>query len=63
MFAVSKSADLNQLLQGGKLYWAFPFSKGSLILVIRVSPSQKQPSPQHDKQYKGPRVLSESKEP
>jgi len=24
-------ADLNKLVQGGQLYWAFPFSKGSLV--------------------------------
>jgi len=32
MFAISKAAaDLNFLLvQGGQLYWAFPFRKGSL---------------------------------
>jgi len=26
MFSVSKAADLNLLVQGGQLYWAFPFS-------------------------------------
>jgi len=31
---MSKVADLNQLVQGGQLYWAFPFSKGSLLSVI-----------------------------
>ncbi len=30
MFAISKAADLNKLEQGGQLYWAFPFAKGSL---------------------------------
>jgi hypothetical protein len=31
MFALSKAADLKLLLQGGQMYWAFPFGKGSLI--------------------------------
>jgi hypothetical protein len=30
MFALSKAVDLSGLLHGGQLYWAFPFSKGSL---------------------------------
>jgi len=30
MFALSKVADLSELVQGGQLYRAFPFSKGSL---------------------------------
>ena len=30
MIAISKAADLIELIQGGQLYWAFPFSKGSL---------------------------------
>jgi hypothetical protein len=30
MFELSKAADLNLLVQGGHLYWAFHFSKGSL---------------------------------
>jgi hypothetical protein len=30
MFAISKAADLNKLLQGGQPYLAFPFSQGSL---------------------------------
>ncbi len=34
MFALSKAADLN--LQGGQLYWAFPFSNGSLAVVILI---------------------------
>ncbi len=33
-FAISKTADLNQLVQGGQLYRAFPFIKGSLVDVI-----------------------------
>jgi hypothetical protein len=32
MFAISKAADLNQLVHGGQLYRAFPFSKGSLAV-------------------------------
>jgi hypothetical protein len=36
MFAISKAADLNQLVQGGQLYWAFPFSKGSLVWYLRL---------------------------
>jgi hypothetical protein len=31
MFAITKAVDLNWLVQGGQQYWAFPFSKGSLI--------------------------------
>jgi hypothetical protein len=30
MFAISEAADANYLVQGGQLYWALPFSKGSL---------------------------------
>jgi hypothetical protein len=30
-FLLSKVADLNYLIQGGQLYWAFPFSKRSTI--------------------------------
>ncbi len=37
MFAVSKAADLNQLGQGGQLYWTFPFSKVSLVRVLLYS--------------------------
>ncbi len=33
MFELSKVADLNELVQGGQLYCAFPFSKGSLSKV------------------------------
>ncbi len=33
MFALSKAANLIKLGQGGQLYWAFPFSKGSLAKV------------------------------
>ncbi len=33
MFATSKGADLNQLVQGGQPYLAFHFSKGSLAEV------------------------------
>ncbi len=36
MFAVSKAADLNQLVQGGQLYWAIPFNKGSLAPLFQV---------------------------
>jgi hypothetical protein len=32
MFSISKATDLNQLVQGGLLYWAFPFSEGSLLI-------------------------------
>jgi hypothetical protein len=28
IFALPKSGDLNQLSQGGQVYWALPFSKG-----------------------------------
>ncbi len=31
MFAISEAGDLNQLAQGGQLYWASPFSKSSLV--------------------------------
>jgi hypothetical protein len=31
MFSISKAAEQNELVQGGQLYIAFPFSKGSLI--------------------------------
>ncbi len=34
MFAFSKAAVLNSLVQGGQQYWTFPFSKGSLVEVI-----------------------------
>jgi hypothetical protein len=30
MFALSIATDLSKLVQGGQLYRAFPFSKGSL---------------------------------
>ncbi len=33
MFVISKAADLNNLVQGGQLYWAFRFSKGSLHMT------------------------------
>jgi hypothetical protein len=29
--AISKAADLNLSVQGGQLYWFFPFSKDSLV--------------------------------
>ncbi len=32
MLAISKAADLNKLFHGDQLFWAFPFSKGSLVL-------------------------------
>ncbi len=32
-----KAADLNQLVQGGQLYWAFHFSKDSLLNYSKVS--------------------------
>ncbi len=31
MFTTSKAANLNYLVQGGQLYWAFQFSKGSQV--------------------------------
>jgi len=34
MFAISKAAALCWLIQGGQLYRAYPFSKGSLREVI-----------------------------
>ncbi len=34
MFAISKAANLNSLVQGGQLYLAFPFSKGSLSQAL-----------------------------
>ncbi len=30
MIPLSKAAYLNKLLEGGQLYWAFPFSKDSV---------------------------------
>jgi hypothetical protein len=36
MFALSKAADLNYLVQGGQLYWALPFSKVSLSSYLLV---------------------------
>ncbi len=33
MFSLSKAADLNRLVQGGQLYLAITFSKGSLVLL------------------------------
>ncbi len=41
---VSKAADLNWLVQGGQLYWIFPFSEDSLVwrlvgLFLQVMPS------------------------
>jgi hypothetical protein len=27
MFTISEATEFNQLVQGGKLYWAFSFSK------------------------------------
>ncbi len=36
MFAISKAADLNQLVQGGHLYWAFPFSNSSLLSEPKI---------------------------
>jgi len=30
VFSISKAADLNWLVQGGQLYWAFLFCKCSL---------------------------------
>ncbi len=42
MLSISKAKDLNWLIQGGQLYWAFPLNKGSLprhesFLMIRLS--------------------------
>jgi hypothetical protein len=37
MFALSKAANLNQLVQGGQLYRAFPFSKVSLPQPTRLA--------------------------
>ncbi len=34
MFAVSKAAYIDSLVQGSQRYWAFPFSKISLLLVV-----------------------------
>ncbi len=34
MFSILKAADLNDLVEGGQLYWAFPFTKGSLMKFI-----------------------------
>jgi hypothetical protein len=42
MFALSKAADLICLVQGGQLYWAFPFSKGSLLIPKKKSQNYKQ---------------------
>ena len=36
---VVKGADLNQLVQGGQLYWDFPFSKGSLVGAVGMDTS------------------------
>ncbi len=30
---MSKAADLSYLVQGGQLYWAFPFSEDSLFIT------------------------------
>ncbi len=37
MFAISKAADLNWLVQEGHLYWASPFSKGALFKLAATS--------------------------
>jgi len=37
MLAISKEADLNRLVQGGQLYWSFPFSKDSLYQPTNLS--------------------------
>ncbi len=37
MFALSKAADPNQLVHGGQLYWALPFSKTSLVLPLPLA--------------------------
>jgi hypothetical protein len=34
MFVLSKAANLNKLAYEGQLYWAFPFSKGSLYAEV-----------------------------
>ncbi len=31
MFAILKAVALNYLIQGGQLYWSFPFSKSSVM--------------------------------
>jgi len=31
---ISKAADLDYLVQGGQLYTAFPFSKGSVVFTF-----------------------------
>ncbi len=36
MCSISKAADLNYLVQGGQLYRAFPFSKGSLAIHFEL---------------------------
>ncbi len=36
MFAASKADKLNMLVQGGQLYWAFPFRKSSLAEVTNT---------------------------
>jgi hypothetical protein len=33
MFEISKGTKLNKFVHGGQLYWAFPFSKGSLLCL------------------------------
>ncbi len=37
MFVMSKATNLNYLVQGGQLYWAFPFCKGSLVGASQTS--------------------------
>jgi len=38
MFALSKAADIDKLVQGGQLYRGFSFSKGSLSTLTCVLP-------------------------
>jgi hypothetical protein len=33
MFELLEAADINCFVQGGQLYWPFPFSKGSLAIL------------------------------
>ncbi len=37
MFSISKVADLNKLVQGGQLYWAFPFSSCFLVQLLLLA--------------------------
>jgi len=40
MYAITKVANLNWIVQGGQAYLAFPFSKGSVAKAVKAYQDQ-----------------------